>query len=72
MIEMTEQLSEHVSVSQACQVMGVPRSALYRSRPREGPAEQPAVTSRSIPSRALSESEKGEIQKLLTDPNVEL
>jgi len=65
MIEMTEQLSKHVSVSQACQVMGVPRSALYRSRPREGPAEQPGVMPRSTPSRALSEVEKGEVQKLL-------
>ena len=32
MIEMTEQLSEQVSVSRACEVMGVPRSTLYRSR----------------------------------------
>ena len=65
MIEMTEQLSEHVNASRACQVMGVPRSVLYRSRPREEPAEQATVTSRSTPSRALSEAEKGEVQKLL-------
>jgi putative transposase len=65
MIEMTEQLSEHVSVSRACQVVGVPRSALYRSRQREGPAEQPAVTSRSSPSRALSEVEKAKVKAVL-------
>ena len=63
MIEMTEQLSEHVSVSQACQVMGVHRSALYRSRPREG--AQPEPPSRSTPSRALSVTEKDEVQALL-------
>ena len=62
---MTEQLSEHVSVTQACQVMGVPRSALYRSRQRARPAEQPAVTSRSTPSRAMSEAEKAEVYALL-------
>ena len=65
MIEVTEQLSEHVSVTQACQVMGVPRSALYRARQRARPAEQSAVRSRSSPSRALSEAEKAEVQTLL-------
>jgi len=65
MMAMTEELSEHLSVSRACQVMGVPRSALYRSRQREMPAKQPAMTSRSSPSRALSEGEKIEVQELL-------
>jgi len=65
MIEMTEQLSEHVSVSRACQVTGVPRSTLYRSRQHERPTEQPAVTSRSSPSRALSEVEKAKVKAVL-------
>ncbi len=58
MIEMTEQLSEHVSVTRACEALGVPRSALYRSR-------QPAARSRPSPSRALSVAEKAEVQTLL-------
>lgn len=64
---MTEQLSEHVSVSRACEVMGVPRSTLYRSRERAQPTEQPppASTARSSPSRALSETEQVEVYALL-------
>ena len=65
MIEMTEQLGEQVSITQACQVMGVPRSALYRSRQRARPAEPLAATSRSSPPRALSVAEKAEVQRLL-------
>ena len=67
MIEMTEQLSEQVRVSRACEVMGVPRSTLYRSRQRARPTGQAplASTSRSSPSRALSVAEKAEVHAIL-------
>ena len=65
MIEMTEQLSEHVSVTRACEALGVPRSALYCSRQPARPTGQPAARSRPSPSRALSVAEKAEVQTLL-------
>ena len=67
MIEMTEQLSEQVSVSRACEVMGVPRSTLYRSRQQAKSTGQArlASTPRSSPSRALSEAEKAEVHAIL-------
>ena len=65
MIEMAKQLSEQVSVTWACEAVGMPRSALYRSRQCASPTEQLASTSRSSPSRALSVAEKAEVQALL-------
>ena len=67
MIEMTEQLSEHVSIGRACEVMGVPRSTLYRSRQKARLTEQPppTSTSRSSPSRALSDVEKAKVKAVL-------
>lgn len=51
-MQMTEDLAPQIGLSAACQVMGVPRSSLYRSR-------QPKVTPqpRPSPARALSQSE---------------
>ena len=67
MIEMTEQLSEQVSVSRACEVMGVSRSTLYRSRQQARSTGQASLASmsRSSSSRALSDAEKTEVHAIL-------
>ena len=49
MIEATEELGKSAGVSRACQILGVPRSRLYRARqPKCPPAPRPT------PERALS------------------
>ena len=60
MIQAAEQLAESVSVSAACQALGVPRSSLYRARqPKK--ARQPRPT----PERALSQEEKVQVRRVL-------
>ena len=60
MIQAAEQLAESVSVSAACQALGVPRSSLYRARqPKK--ARQPRLT----PERALSHEEKVQVRQVL-------
>jgi putative transposase len=60
MIQAAEQLAESVSVSAACQALGVPRSSLYRARqPKK--ARQPRPT----PERALSQEEKVQVRQVL-------
>jgi putative transposase len=60
MIQAVEQLAESVSVSAACQALGVPRSSLYRARqPKK--ARQPRPT----PERALSQEEKVQVRQVL-------
>jgi putative transposase len=49
-----------VGVSQACRVLGVPRSSLYRAR-----KPKLACSSRPTPSRALSAAEKAEVRGVL-------
>ena len=53
MITIAEDLGQHVGVKRACEVLGVPRSSLYRDR-------QPKQASlpRLKPARALSEGER--------------
>lgn len=54
------QLSEHVSVSAACQTLGVPRSSFYRARqPKRAPKPRPT------PERALKPQEKEQIRQVL-------
>jgi len=60
MIEAVEALGEDVGVSQACCVLSVPRSSVYRGRL---PKAEPAT--RSTPERALSDEEKAEVRKVL-------
>jgi putative transposase len=60
MIEAAEELGKRASVSMACQVLGVPRSRLYRARqPKCPPAQRPT------PERALSPEEKAEVHQTL-------
>lgn len=60
MIEAAEALGEEIGVSQACRVLGVPRSSVYRARqPKLEPKPQPK------PQRALSDEEKAEIRAVL-------
>ena len=60
MIQVAEGLGGEIGVSRACQVLGVPRSKLYRAR---GPA-RPAQP-RSTPERALSEEERVEVYQTI-------
>jgi len=60
MLGMAEELGETVGVSEACQVLGVPRSSLYRARkPKPEPSPRPT------PQRALEEEEKAEVRAVL-------
>jgi putative transposase len=60
MIQAAEELGQRIGVSTACQVLGVPRSSLYRARqPKAEPAPRPT------PDRALSLEEKVEVRQLL-------
>ena len=60
MIEAAEELGQTVGVSQACRVLGVPRSSLYRAR-----QAKPASSPRPTPPRAMSAVEKGEVRAVL-------
>lgn len=57
MIEVAEELGETVGVSEACRVLSVPRSSLYRARKPKAP-----LAPRPVPSRALSQDEKAEVR----------
>jgi putative transposase len=57
---MAEELGETVGVSEACRVLGVPRSSLYRAR-----KPNPAPSPRPTPQRALDEEEKAEVRAVL-------
>jgi len=61
MIQTAEQFAERVGVVTACQVLKVPRSAVYRARQPE-PSAPP---SRPTPARALSEAERGGVRQTL-------
>jgi putative transposase len=60
MIDQAEQLGQQLSVSSACQALGVPRSSLYRAR-----QPQPPKAARPRPARALSPDEKAEVRAVL-------
>jgi putative transposase len=60
MIETAEALGEEVGVSEACRVLGVPRSSVYRARKsKAGPAPRPT------PERAMSAEEKAQVRAVL-------
>jgi len=60
MIQAAEELAESVGVSDACRVLGVPRSSLYRARrPKLPPAPRPS------PRQALSQEEKETTHQVL-------
>ena len=55
-----EQLSEHTSISAACESLGVPRSSFYRARqPKSEPKPRPT------PERALTAEEKERVRQTL-------
>jgi len=60
MIEAAEKLGEMVGVSQACRVLGVPRSSLYRAR-----KSQDTPSARPTPPRALSPEEQATVRTIL-------
>ncbi len=64
MIETTEQLAQEISVKRACQVLGVPRSSLYRVRQRKIDTTPSAIVHRPSP-RALSRAEKETVRDML-------
>lgn len=59
-MQMTQQLAPQIGLSAACQVLGVPRSSLYRAR-------QPQLVSepRPRPARGLSLAEKAQVRQVL-------
>lgn len=60
MIQGVEELGQQIGHSTACQVLGVPRSSLYRARqPKAEPQPRPS------PVRALSEPERAEVRAVL-------
>lgn len=60
MIEAAEELGKGISVSRACQVLGVPRSSLYWARqPKRSPSPRPT------PQRALDPEEKVAVHQTL-------
>ena len=60
MIQATEELAESVGVSDACRVLGIPRSSLYQARrPKLPPAPRPT------PKQALSQEEKVTTRQVL-------
>jgi putative transposase len=64
MIQSAEQLADTVGVVEACQVLGIPRSSLYRSRlPILAEPEQLVEASPS--PRALSQTEKAMVRQVL-------
>lgn len=60
MINLTEELAQTVGIKEACEVLNVPRSSVYRSR--ETKAEPKP---RATPARALSAAEKGAVREVL-------
>lgn len=62
MIELAEELGNHVGLTTACRVLGMPRSTLYRARQ----TPQPAPPRERAPSpRALSQPERAAVRTLL-------
>jgi putative transposase len=60
MLGMAEELAESMGVSEACRVLGVPRSSFYRAqKPRRESSPRPT------PPRALSAAEREEIHAVL-------
>ena len=60
MIATTESLATTIGVSAACELVGVPRSSLYRARqPKTIPTPRPT------PVRALTPAERNEVRQLL-------
>jgi putative transposase len=60
MIEIAETLAKTSGVSGACELVGVPRSSLYRTRqPKTAPTPRPT------PARALTPAERNEVRQLL-------
>jgi putative transposase len=54
------QLSEHISISEACQALGVPRSSFYRAK-----QSKRAPKPRPTPERALKPQEKEQVRQVL-------
>jgi putative transposase len=60
MIAATESLATTIGVTAACELVGVPRSSLYRARqPQTPPAPRPT------PARALTPEERNKVRQLL-------
>jgi putative transposase len=60
MMEAVEELAKSIGVSAACQVLGAPRSSLYRARQPEKESRP-----RPTPERALSEEEQAQVRQVL-------
>jgi len=66
MIQCTEQLAETLGLTMACDVLNVPRIAVYRTRQAERePIASRAKPIKVIPVRALSQSEQDQVRQTL-------
>jgi putative transposase len=61
MIQLTEDLGQHIGVKRACEVLDVPRSSLYDARQPEQQSLSPCPPS----ERALSQAERGTVRDVL-------
>ena len=65
MRQTTENLAMNVGVGRACQVLGVPRSSLYRHRRAQQKPEQDLSKDGPAPSRALDQHERAKVLDVL-------
>jgi len=70
MIAAADQLAQEVGVTQACQVLPVPRSSLHRAqRPvPENPAPPVVEIPRPTPPSALAPEERAQVREVLNGP----
>jgi putative transposase len=67
MIEMAEELGPQVGLRMACQLLGLPRSAVYRARQSAQRTEE-ALRKRPTPERALPAEERQVVRETLNSP----
>lgn len=67
MIRAAEELGQRVGLRTACQVLGLPRSAVYRVRQAAQPVEG-ALRRRPVPERALSAKARQAVRETLNSP----
>ena len=64
MIAAAEELGQKIGLKTACEVLGVPRSAVYRAREKDR-SPQAALLPRPAPSRKLTPEQRARIRSIL-------
>ena len=65
MIRQVEELAQQVSVSRACQALGMPRSSLYRAWAEKRQASKPVGREAAPSPRSLSAEEQANVRQVL-------